>query len=141
MSTRRRTGCREQPHGAALRSAAQGHLTQEVTKAATAGSAGLLSARHESPTEWARFTATDLSGNVTEAPLTITLRDEHHPYWSRAIAHLALHKVQLFAEPRAGTKNTIRVALAPNSDTGHDLSADTGAYPATGYATGHGSSP
>lgn len=74
-----------------LRGAAQEHLRELVSQAATAGSMRLLSVRHEFPTEWARFTAAELDGDGT-APLTLTLREEHYPYWARVVAPLGLHK-------------------------------------------------
>lgn len=105
--------------GVPLREAAQEHLRGLVSQAAAAGSVRLLSVRHEFPTEWARFTAAALAGDGT-APLTLTLREEHYPYWSRAVAPLGLHKVDLFAEPGPETGNTVRVSTEAGS---HDLAA------------------
>lgn len=102
--------------GAPLRSAAQEHLTALVSQAATAGSVRLLSVRHEFPTEWARFTAVELDGETPEAVLTLTLREEHYPYWARAVAPIALHGVSLIAEPGPATRATVTVSTAPPAE-------------------------
>jgi receptor-binding and translocation channel-forming TcA subunit of Tc toxin len=108
--------------GAPLASAASAHLKEQVSQAAAAGSVRLLSVRQEFPTEWARFAAAELAGPA-RAPLSLTLRDEHYPYWARAVAPLGLHRVDLFAEPGAGTKPTVRVGTVPEGG-GHDLVTD-----------------
>ncbi|WP_116070456.1 hypothetical protein [Asanoa ferruginea] len=111
--------------GEPLRAAAQAELTGRVTEAATAGSARLLSLRHDFPTEWARFTAAD----DPEPPLTVTLRAEHYPYWAGAVAPLALHRVDLFAQPGPDTPPTVTVSSAPPDEAGrttHPLATDPG---------------
>jgi hypothetical protein len=114
--------------GAPLRTAAVAHLKGRVAAAATTGSVRLLSLRHEFPTEWARFTAITLDGQTPEAALTLTLRAEHYPYWAGKLAPIALHRVELFAEPGPGTQATITVATAAAGEaerTEHQLSADS----------------
>jgi hypothetical protein len=113
--------------GAQLRAAAQAHVKDRVEQAAAAGSVRLLSVRQEFPTEWARFTAAELGAATPEAPLVIALREEHYPYWTRAVVPIGLHRVDLFAEPAAGTKATVTVATAPPGEPGrvtHQLVTD-----------------
>lgn len=104
--------------GAPLRAAAQDHLRQLVSGATAVGSVRLLSIRHEFPTAWARFTAAELDEQNPEAPLTVTLREEHYPYWARAVAPIGLHAVHLFAEPAPGTKPTVTVSTAAPGQPG-----------------------
>lgn len=114
--------------GLPLRAAAQSHLKEQVSLAGTAGSVRLVSMRHEFPTEWARFIATALDGDTTEAPLSITLGEQHYPYWSGAVAPIGLHRVELFAQPGPDTKPTVTVATAPGDDPArvpHQLATDT----------------
>ncbi len=64
--------------GALLRDAAVANLNARIDEAQAAGSVQMFSIRHDFPTEWARFK----SGPATDAPLTITPRAEHFPFWS-----------------------------------------------------------
>jgi hypothetical protein len=82
--------------GLTLRSSATAALKEKITAAATIGSTRLLSVRHEFPTEWARFAAAAVDGANPYAPLTLTLRAEHYPFWARRFA-LTLLAVELFA--------------------------------------------
>jgi hypothetical protein len=102
--------------GAPLRSAAAAHVRQRAAEAAAAGSLRLLSVRHEFPTEWARFNAVALGGPTQEAALTITLREEHYPFWAGRLSPIALHGVALLAQPGIGTKPTITAATAASGD-------------------------
>ena len=97
--------------GLALRSAATAALTEKISAAATIGSTRLLSVRHEFPTEWARFVAATVDGANPYAPLTLTLREEHYPFWARRFA-LTLQEVELFAS--AGDNDV----LVYDADTG-----------------------
>ncbi|RQX08342.1 hypothetical protein [Micromonospora arida] len=45
----------------------------------------------------ARFVATTPTGLPPTAPLTLTLREEHYPYWSRLTTDRVLHALELFA--------------------------------------------
>ena len=83
--------------GLALRSAAVEALRARIAAALAVGSIRLLSVRHEFPTEWARFTSSTPAGEPPTAPLTLTLREEHYPYWARLTADRVLHAVELFA--------------------------------------------
>ena len=88
--------------GLALRSKATTALQARIAAASAVGSARLLSVRHEFPTEWARFTTSVPSGQPPTAPLTLTLREEHYPYWASLAADRVLQSVELFASPGPG---------------------------------------
>jgi hypothetical protein len=45
----------------------------------------LFSMRHDFPTEWARFKAAELGAGRPTAALTVTLRDDHYPFWTRGL--------------------------------------------------------
>lgn len=110
--------------GAPLRTAAVAHVKKKVAEASATGSVRLLSVRHEFPTEWARFTAVALDAQTLEAPLTLTLREEHYPFWASKVGPIELHGLGLFAEPGVGTETAITVATAPTGDparTEHSL--------------------
>ncbi len=93
--------------GVPLRDAAVGHLQERIAAANSVGSVRLLSLRHEFPTEWARFTAAELNGAANVAPITITLRAEHYPFWSTGGEPIALAGVDLYAEPGLDTPPTV----------------------------------
>ena len=88
--------------GLALRSKAADALQARIDAAGAVGSARLLDVRHEFPTEWARFTTSALSGQPPTAPLTLTLREEHYPYWASLATGRVLHAVELFASAGPG---------------------------------------
>ena len=91
--------------GAPLRAAAEKALQAQIKAATTVGSVRMLSLRRDFPTEWAKFAATDLTASP-RAPYTLTLREEHYPFWA-VPKTMKLHKIQLFAAP--GAKTTITV--------------------------------
>ncbi len=93
--------------GAPLRDAAVNQLKTRIAAAAAVGSVRLLSVRQEFPTEWARFTAVELSDDVPLAPLRLTLRPEHYPFWSTLFGPITLAKVELFADPGPSTPATV----------------------------------
>jgi hypothetical protein len=101
--------------GVPLRNASTAHLRTAVEAATTVGSVRMLSLRHEFPTEWARFASTALGGATTEAPLTVTLRDEHYPFWAGRVDGRELKRVELFAVPAESTKATVSVSVAPGA--------------------------
>jgi hypothetical protein len=98
--------------GLALRSKATAALQARIGAASAVGSARLLSVRHEFPTEWARFTTSAPSGQPPTAPLTLTLREEHYPYWASLAVGRVLQSVELFA------------SAGPGDVTVYDASAD-----------------
>jgi Tc toxin complex TcA C-terminal TcB-binding domain len=74
--------------GGLLRDGAVAHLKTRIDEAQAAGSVRLFSIRHEFPTEWAKFQSAQLRDPThPDAPetaeLTLNLREEHYPFWSR----------------------------------------------------------
>lgn len=88
--------------GLALRSTATAALQARIGAASAVGSARLLDVRHEFPTEWARFTTSVPSGQPPTSPLTLTLREEHYPYWASLATGRVLRSVELFASAGPG---------------------------------------
>jgi hypothetical protein len=95
--------------GAPLRDKAEGHVADLIEQATAVGSVRLLSLRRDFPTEWARFTATQLTGD-DRAPFTVALREEHYPVWADASA-ASIKRLELFAEPGALTTVTAKADL------------------------------
>jgi hypothetical protein len=83
--------------GDEFRKSAVANLQNCIDAGQTAGSVRLFCVRHEFPGDWAKFTSVKLAGNTTLAPLTITLRPEHYPFWSQGRLEAVLG-VQMFAE-------------------------------------------
>ena len=69
--------------GNTLRSVAVANLENCIADGQTTGSVRLVSVRHEFPTEWAKFRIVKLGALTKFAPLAITVRPEHYPFWSR----------------------------------------------------------
>lgn len=69
--------------GALLQTGALANLDTLIKAAQTQGIARLFSVRHEFPAEWAKFKSAKINGAVKTAELTLTLREEHYPYWTR----------------------------------------------------------
>jgi hypothetical protein len=69
--------------GGLLKNGAIAHLKQQIDTAQTVGSVRLFSVRHEFPTEWAKFKSVKIGGAITDAELTLNIRQEHFPYWSK----------------------------------------------------------
>jgi hypothetical protein len=70
--------------GPELKDAATAYLSEQIGKAEASGMVRLFSIRHEFPSAWAKFIATDIDGtNVKSAELSLELRPEHYPFWSR----------------------------------------------------------
>ena len=59
------------------------------------------------------------AGEPATSPLTLTLREEHYPYWSRLTSDRLLHSMELFASPGDGD---VTVYTAP-TDGGSDAPA------------------
>lgn len=95
--------------GMPLRNAAVATLTEQIKAATAVGSVRLLSLRHEFPTEWARFAAVKLDTTKVVAPFTIPLREEHYPFWAKALGPIVLDEVTLYAQPGLSTAATIKV--------------------------------
>jgi len=88
--------------GNVLRSAAVGNLKTCIEEAQTVGSARLFSVRHEFPGEWARFKNDTLSNNPPHrAKLSLTLREEHYPFWSSGSLE-TVKRADMFARTNKG---------------------------------------
>lgn len=111
--------------GAPLRDGAVANLQQQIDAATSVGSLRLFSIRHEFPTDWARFKNVTIGGATARAPLTLTLRPEHYPYWSEG--HLAAVKaLQLFADSPGAA--SIRVDDKADGSGNHDSLAPDANY-------------
>lgn len=101
--------------GALLRKGAVTNLKNVIATASTVGSVRLFSVRHEFPTEWARFHNVQLGGTTPLAPLSLTLRPEHYPYWSQGLA-ITLKQVTLFAQTSSNVTLTDKADGTGNQD-------------------------
>jgi hypothetical protein len=98
--------------GQLLRDAASSNLQAQIESGTATGSSRLLSIRHEFPSEWHRFTATDAGPGTETRPragLTLNLRREHYPYFAGA-GPSALAGVQLIARPKDSFVGDVSVA-------------------------------
>jgi hypothetical protein len=84
-----------------LRKGAVENLETLFRQGTAPGSVRLLSVRHEFPVEWAKFTGLKIDARTPTAPLTLTLREEHYPFWSQGRTHTTL-QVELFARTEKG---------------------------------------
>jgi hypothetical protein len=130
--------------GAPLRTAAQDHLLALVGDAETAGtvagSARLLSLRHDFPTEWARFQGAELDENG-EAAFTVTLRPEHYPFWAAA-RPITLHRLELFVASEEPGPVTAALAGADNRPADQPRPFTPGPWPRTvSFTAGDGLPP
>jgi hypothetical protein len=96
--------------GGLLRSGAAANLKTMIEAAKTVGSVRLLSARHEFPTEWAKFKNLPPGGPNTVFGLTLDLREEHYPFWSKH-ALQAIHEAELIVQTG---KNNVTVSHQPD---------------------------
>jgi len=69
--------------GQALKDNAIANLKAQIADATAAGMVRLFSVRHEFPSVWARFKNAKLTDDVRTAELSLPLREEHYPYWSK----------------------------------------------------------
>lgn len=102
--------------GALLAKGALSSLNNAIKNAQTVGSVRLFSVRHEFPTEWARFRNAQLGGTTTLAPLTLTLRPEHYPFWSQSFK-LVLTQVEFLAQSTDGVTLNDKADGTGNRDT------------------------
>jgi hypothetical protein len=117
--------------GDVLQGNAVENLKKRIEAAETVGSVRLLSVRHEFPTEWSKFKSASVSQQVF-AGLTLTLREEHYPFWSQPYfkqdpndnIQAGVKSVKLFAK----TANDVKIADNANvNETGtktDELKAD-----------------
>ncbi|MCF7985558.1 MAG: hypothetical protein K9L70_14235, partial [Thiohalocapsa sp.] len=85
--------------GDTLREDAAAYVGGQIEKAAAAGSVRFLSMRHDFPSEWARFKAVPMNNEHTEAALSISLKEEHYPFWARAVRQKCIQEVWIYAVP------------------------------------------
>jgi hypothetical protein len=103
--------------GDLLRKNAVDTLTAQIDAAQSVGSRRLFSVRHEFPTEWARFKSAAPTVASQPVPLSLTLREEHYPYWSKG--HLeALQRVEILAET---AKSTVNISDQPDGTGNKDV--------------------
>ena len=69
--------------GGLLRKGASENPKTMIDEAQAAGSVRLFSVRHEFPTEWARLTRVENVSSDNPAGLTLNLKPEHYPFWSK----------------------------------------------------------
>ena len=69
--------------GSVLRTQAVENLKAKIEASEAAGSIRLFSVRHEFPSEWSKFKNLQITQASPVAELSISLRAEHYPYWSR----------------------------------------------------------
>ncbi|MFL6201534.1 MAG: insecticidal toxin protein [Thermoanaerobaculia bacterium] len=108
--------------GALLRNAAVGNLKACIEEAQAMGSVRLFSVRHEFPGEWAKLKSGTLSNNPPLRPaLTLALREEHYPFWSRGSLE-AIKRVDVYART---AKTSVEItALADGSGLKDSLVPD-----------------
>jgi hypothetical protein len=69
--------------GNTLRSGAVANLNDSIDAAKTSGSVRLFSLRQELPADWAKFKGFAAGGANPYPQLTVTIKPEHYPFWSR----------------------------------------------------------
>jgi hypothetical protein len=110
--------------GAPLRDAAIENLetliapSPDPDRRAAPGTVRLFSVRHEFPTEWAKFKAIQMAGDDV-ALLSLTLREEHYPFWSRGRLD-EVAKVVLTAR----TENNVTVTYAADGGPSDQIGPD-----------------
>ena len=91
--------------GGLLRNGAVANLKTRIEEAQAAGSVRLFSVRHEFPTEWAKFKSVKIARTTETAELTLNLREEHYPFWSKGRLEV-VKRADLFAKT---TKNNVEI--------------------------------
>jgi Tc toxin complex TcA C-terminal TcB-binding domain len=92
--------------GGLLKNAATANINARIEEAQAAGTVRLFSVRHEFPTEWAKLKSVKLSDTTKAAELSLKLREEHYPFWSRGRVEVT-KRVDVFARATKDTKNEI----------------------------------
>jgi hypothetical protein len=83
--------------GGLLKNGAVANLKTRIEEAQAAGSVRLFSVRHEFPTEWAKFTRIENVSSDNPVGLTLDLKPEHYPFWSKDRLE-TVKEVELFAK-------------------------------------------
>ena len=97
-----------------LRQKAVEHVQQLISKAEAVGMVRLFSVRHEFPSEWAKFQSQQPAANQRHK-LTLVLRPEHYPFWSRGRLN-KVTGVEIYRAEQAGQS----VARAPRVRTARE---------------------
>jgi hypothetical protein len=88
-----------------FKNGAVAHLRDYFSQDGATHSLRMFNLRHEFPTEWARFKSVQIEhGGLAE--LTLNLREEHYPFWSRGRLD-TVRRVDLFAKPTQDTSVVI----------------------------------
>lgn len=87
--------------GGLLRKGAIANLENQIDAAQTVGSVRLFSLRHEFPAEWSKFKSVKIGGAITDAELTLDLREEHFPYWSKGRLE-AIRQISFYTKNSTG---------------------------------------
>jgi hypothetical protein len=95
--------------GDLLRKKAIEHLNENITEVSV-GSVRLFSVRHEFPTDWAKFKAVKIAGDVKTSELKLELRNEHYPFWSKERL-TTVKRLDLLAKTKANT-----IEITENAD-------------------------
>jgi hypothetical protein len=106
--------------GGLLRKESVAALRKAIDDASAPGSVRLFSARHDFPTEWAKFKRQAADGDG-RFPLSLTLRPEHYPFWSEGRRKKAKQVVLSARTPAA----SLTVFDAANAARSVDLAKDT----------------
>jgi hypothetical protein len=96
--------------GMVLRNAALTSLKTGIEEAQAVGAVRLFSVRHEFPVEWAKFKSAIQSSNPPWHELSLNLREEHYPFWSRGILE-SIKRVDIYAR---SAKASVEVATQPD---------------------------
>jgi hypothetical protein len=108
--------------GGLLKSGAITNLKNRIEAAQTIGSVRLFSIRHEFPTEWAKFKNMQIGDATSVTELTLTLREEHYPFWSQGNLE-AIKRADLFVKTQKGVEVSYKADGTGDKDTlGKDVS-------------------
>jgi hypothetical protein len=99
--------------GELLRAAAMKNLKALVDSSEAAGTTRLFAVRHEFPNEWEKFKSVTLSNDVPFAGLTLPLKEEHYPFWSKGSV-AAIKEVDVYARS-AKSNITMRPSATDNT--------------------------
>ncbi len=91
--------------GELLRKGAMSNLKTKIEESNTAGTSRLFSVRHEFPNDWEKFRTANVP-NGQFADLTLNLKEEHYPFWSKGSLN-TIQQIVLFAATDE-TKITVR---------------------------------
>lgn len=106
--------------GGLLQKGAVDNLKVVIAEAQAVGSVRLFSIRHEFPTEWAKFKNMKVAGAGSVAELSLTLREEHYPFWSKGNVE-TIKRADLFVD----TKETVSISYKADGTETQALGNDS----------------